>query len=80
MGNAIPKTLTPVSAACDGARSQAFQRFQGWTWVMAGLTYAMVWLVMPIDLAKSVGVMVIMASMLFVAWRLFQHWRTRRTA
>jgi hypothetical protein len=45
---------------------------------MAGVTYAVVWLVLPIDLAKSVGVMVIMASMFVVAGRLFQLWRTSR--
>jgi hypothetical protein len=44
IGNATPKMLTPMSAmACDGARTQAFQRFSGWTWFMTGLTYAMVW-------------------------------------
>jgi hypothetical protein len=80
VGNLTPKTITPLSMACDGARTQAFQRFTGWTWFIAGLTYAMVWLVMPIDLAESVGIIVIMAGMLLVAWRLFQHWRTRRSA
>jgi hypothetical protein len=79
IGNAMPKMLTPLSAmACDSARTQAFQRFSGWTWFMAGVTYAVVWLVLPIDLAKSVGVMVIMASMFVVAGRLFQLWRTSR--
>jgi hypothetical protein len=81
IGNATPKMLTPLSAmACDGARTQAFQRFSGWTWFMAGLTYAMVWLVLPIEIAKPLSVMVVLGAVLLVATQLFRLWRTRRTA
>ena len=79
IGNATPKMLTPLSAmACDGARTQAFQRFSGWTWFMAGLTYAMVWLVLPIDVAKPLSAMVILGAVLLVAMQLLRLWRTRR--
>ena len=79
IGNATPKRLTPLSAlACDGARNQAFQRFSGWTWFMAGLTYAMVWLVMPLDVAKPLSVVVIVAGMLLVATQLIRMVRRHR--
>jgi len=78
MGNAIPKQLVPLSTmACDGAKTQAFQRFQGWTWVMAGLTFAMVWLVLPIDVAKPLSVMVVLAAVVLVARQMFRLWRMR---
>lgn len=78
LGNATPKMLTPMSAACDGSRTQAFQRFSGWTWFMAGLTYAMVWLALPLDLAKPLSVMVILAAMFLVGGQLFRLWRAHR--
>ena len=80
IGNATPKRLTPLSAlACDGARNQAFQRFTGWTWFMAGLTYAMVWLVMPLDVAKPLSVMVVVAGLLLVATQLIRMVRGHHT-
>ncbi len=81
IGNATPKMLTPLSAmACDGAKTQAFQRFSGWTWFMAGLTYAMVWLVLPIELAKPLSTLVIVSAIVLIATQLFRLWRMRRRA
>jgi hypothetical protein len=66
-GNAIPKTLTPLSALqCDAARAQAFQRWFGWTWVLMGLAWAIVWLVLPLDLAKPVALVVLFSGILVV--------------
>ena len=79
IGNATPKTLTPLSAlGCDGARNQAFQRFTGWTWFMAGLTFAMVWLVMPLNVAKPLSVMVVVTGLLLVATQLIRMVRRHR--
>jgi len=79
MGNALPKTLKPLKAGqCDPACTQSFQRFSGWTWVMTGLTFAMVWLVLPVETAKTVGIMVMDAGTLTAALRLMQLLRTRR--
>ena len=70
-GNALPKTLTPLSAlACDGSRTQAFQRFAGWTWVLTGLAFALAWLVLPVAAAKPVSVSVLVGGMLMVAAQL----------
>jgi hypothetical protein len=70
-GNALPKTLTPLSELrCDGARVQAFQRFSGWTWVLTGLVFALAWLLLPGAVAKPVSVTVLVSGMLAIATRL----------
>ena len=77
-GNAMPKTLTPLSALqCDPARVQAFQRFAGWTWVLTGVGYAIAWLVLPLVLAKPVSLVLLMGGMLVVAVQLLRLRRTR---
>ncbi len=66
MGNAMPKALTPLSAAqCSGdaIKSQAFQRFVGWTWVITGLGYSISWLVLPIGSAKWVAMTCLFVGM-----------------
>lgn len=65
-GNAMPKMLTPLSRLrCDPARVQAFQRFTGWTWVLAGLALAVVWVVLPIDQAR-IATFVLMPSVILI--------------
>jgi hypothetical protein len=77
-GNAMPKTLTPLSALqCDGARVQAFQRFAGWTWVLTGLGFAIAYLVLPLDLAKPISLVLLMTGMLLIAVQLLRLRRTR---
>ena len=67
IGNSIPKTLTPLSTLqCDGARTQAFQRWSGWIWVLAGLGYGLVWLVAPIEVASPISMAVVVAAMIAV--------------
>ncbi len=76
-GNALPKTLTPLSALqCNGAKTQAFQRFAGWTWVLTGLAFAIAWLVLPLDLAKPVSAVILTSGMLLVMAQIL---RLRRT-
>jgi hypothetical protein len=66
-GNAMPKMLTPLSVLqCDGASAQAMQRFTGWTWVLTGLAFAAVWLVLPPDIAEPVSVSLIVGGALAV--------------
>jgi hypothetical protein len=78
-GNAMPKTLTPLSALqCDAARVQAFQRFAGWTWVLTGLAFAIVWLVLPVDLAKPVSLVLLTSGMLAIVWQVVRLRRTRQ--
>jgi hypothetical protein len=77
-GNALPKTLTPLAAKCDGARVQAFQRFAGWTWVLTGLTFATAWLVLPVDLAQPVSLVLLLGGMLIIVTQLIRVRRTRQ--
>jgi len=75
-GNAMPKMLTPLSAMrCDPARSQAVQRFVGWTWVLTGLAYAVPWLVLPLAQAESVSIVAVVVGMLLTLGRVFTAWR-----
>jgi hypothetical protein len=53
MGNTLPKMLTPMSAGrCDPAAVQARTRFSAWTWVLTGLAYMLIWIVLPVDVAE----------------------------
>lgn len=68
MGNRIPKTLTPLSElSCDAAKVQAFQRYFGRVWVMTGLMYAAVWLVLPLDIAQPIALLVLGIGIFAVA-------------
>lgn len=70
MGNAMPKTLVPLSVQqCDSGRAQAFQRFAGWTFVLSGLAYAVCWLVLPVPLAQPVSVAFLLGGTALVAVR-----------
>lgn len=67
-GNALPKTLTPLSALrCDAAKAQAFQRFAGWTWVLTGLALAIAWLVLPLHIADAATFVVLPVGILIIA-------------
>lgn len=76
-GNAIPKTLTPLSAErCDPIRVQTFRRFAGWTWVLAGLMLAIGWLVLPVARAERMtftllptAILVIVALFIRLIWK-----------
>jgi uncharacterized membrane protein len=80
-GNAMPKMLTPLSVLrCDGAKTQAVQRFAGWTFVLTGLAFAAAWLVLPPDVAEPVSVAFIFCAGLAVMVQAIRQRRTPRTA
>lgn len=76
-GNAMPKTLTPLSAErCDPVRVQTFRRLAGWTWVLAGLALAVGWLTLPMARAEQmtfvlmpVGIAVIAVLLIRLMWK-----------
>jgi hypothetical protein len=72
IGNAMPKTLVPLSAAlrCDTARTQAFRRFAGWTWVLTGLVFTTAWLVLPLRWAGLMTFIVLPSGILIIAAQL----------
>lgn len=62
LGNVMPKHLPPLSSGCDGARQQAFHRLAGWTWVLCGLASAIGWLALPIDVAETAAVALVVTA------------------
>lgn len=76
-GNTIPKTLLPLSSRqCDAARVQASLRMLGWTWVLVGLAFAIVWLVSPVWLAWRMTFVLLPGAILL---SVVQAVRARRT-
>ncbi len=79
-GNAIPKSLTPLSIQrSDPARVQAFQRFAGWTWVLIGLAFALVWVALPVKVAHSVSYPLLLGGILVIRVQTFRLCRMPRT-
>jgi hypothetical protein len=65
IGNAIPKTLTPLTAVnCDPAKVQAVRRLAGWIWAVAGLAVAIAWLTLPINLAETTSFLLLPSAIL----------------
>jgi len=78
-GNAIPKSLSPLSAVPGEAeRVQALQRLAGWTWVLTGFMYAIAWLVLPRSLAEPMTYVLLPAAMLLILAQLFRLRRARQ--
>lgn len=68
--NVLPRRLTPLAArGCAPAEVQAYQRFAGWVFVLAGLASAVVWLTAPIGRAALVSVFVVGTGLLLVVLR-----------
>ena len=63
-GNRMPKTLTPLDRlSCDPARAQAFQRLSGLIWLLAGLTFAAAWIVLPLGAAAPLSMLAVACAM-----------------
>ncbi|MCM3880315.1 MAG: hypothetical protein ND807_09415 [Vicinamibacterales bacterium] len=66
-GNAIPKTLAPLSACSyDPATLQRLQRQAGWTFTLAGAGLAIGWLALPVPLANRLTLLLAPVTALFV--------------
>lgn len=79
-GNLIPKS----DEQCGAAKGQSLRRFAGWTFVIAGLVYATVWLVAPLEIARIISLSVVAASVLLVtvpfAWMILASKRAQPPA
>lgn len=70
MGNVLPKILGPLAAQrCSESKTQSIQRFAGWSFVLAGLSYAIVWLVLPVTQANTVATLIVLSSLILVVLR-----------
>jgi hypothetical protein len=68
LGNQLPKMLPAQSdAACDAATLQSVRRRTGWAHVLAGLAFTVLWLVLPVPLARPIGIAVLVAGILVPA-------------
>jgi hypothetical protein len=66
-GNVIPKQLQKNSDdSCEPSRQQSRRRFAGWAFVLAGLAYAIIWLVAPIESAAIISMCVVGLTVLLV--------------
>lgn len=80
-GNSIPKRLRPLSSMrCDSTREQALRRFTGSFFVLTGVVWIIVWLVLAVDHAAIVTLLTAGACLLIVMWCLSARWRARPSA
>ncbi len=70
IGNNLPKTLDPpTEEQCRPSRKQALQRFSGWVFVIMGLGYSLVWLILPVEQAVTVGILIVAPAVVLVCGR-----------
>ena len=78
MGNAIPKTLTPLAAlTCDASELQQLQRLSGWMWVSAGAALSLEWLVLPANIAQSLTFVIVGGTAMTVIVQMMRLHRRR---
>jgi hypothetical protein len=69
--NLVPKTITRRIGACgDPMVEQSIRRFTGWSLVLGGVAYAIVWMIAPLQYATALAVGVLGLSVLLVATRI----------
>jgi len=70
IGNYMPKTLDPPTREqCMHSRKQALQRFSGRVFVIMGLGYLIVWLILPGERAGTVAMFVVAPAAALVLGR-----------
>jgi hypothetical protein len=78
-GNHLPKALTPLAdIRCGPATMQILQRRTGWTYVLGGVAFAGVWLLLPEHLAQPTGIAIIFAGILVPTF-IMRYYASRRT-
>ena len=66
-GNFIPKMLEPLShACCEPSKEQSLRRLAGWSFVLTGIAYSIIWLVTPLEVASILSKSVVGACVLLV--------------
>ena len=76
LGNALPKVAGPLAARrCSPAQMQSLQRFAGWSFTLAGLGYALVWMVGPVQRAETMSTMLCAVAVALVVGRCAGAWK-----
>ena len=77
IGNAGPKVTEVLKPGCfSTVEGMAVKRFAGWTFVLAGLAYALVWAFAPIQLAEDTSIPLVAGALLLALGRVL--WAVRR--
>ena len=67
IGNSLPKKISSMSDQnCGSAKGQSLRRFAGWTFVLSGLAYSVLWLVVPAEIAEVAGIAVVATGLILV--------------
>ncbi len=75
LGNAIPKKMAPNACA------QRAMRVSGWSMVLSGLTYTVLWAFAPIPVAVTIGTGAVFAGVVFtIGYCFWLHGQARRPA
>ena len=77
-GNTIPKRLSGLCVNADEASVQSFRRFAGWTWVLTGLAFGLVCLLLPRAASTTATLLIVPAGMALVAVRWIRLYTARR--
>jgi hypothetical protein len=77
-GNRTPKmTLVPMSHFA-AAETQRLLRVTGWTSVVIGAGYALVWLALPVDLATAISGFLLFLGLVLFSVQMFLSFRRAR--
>jgi hypothetical protein len=65
IGNLMPKAVARRSATEQGGRAQSALRLGGWAFVLAGLAYAVIGAVAPLDTGGTLSMIIVAAATVF---------------
>jgi hypothetical protein len=69
-GNLTPKILSPLTREkCSAPVERRLKLFTGWTFVLAGIAYAISWVALPIHMASTVAMSVVAFAVVLVLLR-----------
>ncbi|MCF6294046.1 MAG: hypothetical protein L3J04_11700 [Robiginitomaculum sp.] len=78
MGNFLPKAINPINGNnCEISTTQKIQRFAGWTFVVSGFLYSLIWVFAPIDLAAKLAMYALGLGVALIVTRFFWFRLTR---
>ena len=74
-GNRTPRIALVPASHVAAAPSQRLMRVTGWTSVATGALYALIWLVLPIDLAQAASVLLLLAGLVLFSTQMILGFR-----
>ncbi|MCF6293807.1 MAG: hypothetical protein L3J04_10475, partial [Robiginitomaculum sp.] len=72
MGNFLPKAINPIGENnCEISATQKLQRFAGWTFVISGFVFSLIWIFAPIDMAAKLAMYALGLGVALIIARFF---------